>query len=557
MAAILTQVDNTGERRVVTYASRSLTDVERRYSQTEREALAVVWACEYLHIYIYGKPVTVYTDHNPLLSIYGNPASKPPARLERWALRLQPYQLTVKYMKGDSNPADYLSRNPSKYIQSSRQQQVAEEYVNYIVQTSSPKALPLQAVREAITDGNWHMMSQRPGINMNEFTLLQRVKDELTVCSEYDVILRGTRIVIPSKLQEHVVKLAHEGHQGVVKTKSLLREKVWFPGIDRMVENEVKSCAACLVSTPEFKREPLHMSPLPTAPWDEVSIDFAELPNKQYLLLITDDYSRYPIVEVVRSTAASVVIPQIDKVFSEFGIPSIVKSDNGPPFNGNDFCLFAKSLGFKHRKITPVWPRANGEVERLVRTVKKIVKTSQIEKKNFKQELNRFLRNYRATPHSTTRVPPATAIFARSMKIKIPEMATFMPDEDMVKRDREAKAKMKAHADNNRNVKPCPLKEGDMVLVKRNDSKRKSDTPYHEDPFKVVQKKGTMITAKAEEGRSITRNSSWFKRMPETKNPLELEENQKESEEETLPMKRYPERIRRAPDRLNYDHRIK
>ena len=169
----------------------------------------------------------------------------------------------------------------------------------------------------------------------------------------------------------------------------------------------------------------------------------------------------------MNSTEASVVIPKIDKVFSEFGIPSIVKSDNGPPFNGNDFHMFAKNLGFKHRKITPVWPKANGEVERLVRTVKKIMKTSCVEKKNFKQELNRFLRNYRATPHSTTRVPPATVFFARPMKTKLPEMAIFMPDEDMRNRDRVAKSKMKAYADNKKYVKPSLLQEGGTVKQKK------------------------------------------------------------------------------------------
>ena len=73
------------------------------------------------------------------------------------------------------------------------------------------------------------------------------------------------------------------------------------------------------------------MSPLPAAPWKELSVDFAELPNKEYLLLITDDYSRYPVVEIVKSTSATTVIPKLDKVFSEFGVPDIVRSDNGPP----------------------------------------------------------------------------------------------------------------------------------------------------------------------------------------------------------------------------------
>ena len=170
LAAILSQVDGkTGTHHIVTYASRSLSETEHRYSQTEREALAVVWACEHLHLYIYGKPVTIYTDHKPLVSIYGNPSSKPPARIERWAVQLQPYQLTVRYRKGEGNPADYLSRHPSKQpTTASREQKIAEEYVNYITVTSTPKALTvqeieeatkadatLQAVSKAIETGNW------------------------------------------------------------------------------------------------------------------------------------------------------------------------------------------------------------------------------------------------------------------------------------------------------------------------------------------------------------------------------------------------------------------
>ncbi|CAB4003078.1 Hypothetical predicted protein, partial [Paramuricea clavata] len=148
-AAILSQVDRkTGTHHIVTYASRSLSETEQRYRQAEREALAVVWACKHLHLYIYGKPVTIYNDHKPLVSIYGNPSSKPPARIQKWALRLQPYQLTVRYRKGEGNPADYLLLHPSKQpTTASREQKIAEEYVNYI--TSTPKALTDQEIEEA------------------------------------------------------------------------------------------------------------------------------------------------------------------------------------------------------------------------------------------------------------------------------------------------------------------------------------------------------------------------------------------------------------------------
>ena len=289
----------TGEKHVVAYASRSLSNTEQRYSQTEREALAVVWACEHFHLYVYGKPVEVYTDHKALVTIYENPKSKPPARIERWALRLQPYQLTVRYRKGEENPADYMSRHPSKQAQpASRQEKVAEEYISYIATTSTPKALKpdeiaaatardstLQAVIIAVRTGKWFAAAKHPNVDSAAYKALEQVKGELTICTSTQVILRGSRIVIPAELQRRVVDLAHEGHQGITKTKALLREKVWFPGINRLTENRVKTCLACQAATTSTKREPLQMSPLPDKAWQEVSIDFAELSTGATCLL--------------------------------------------------------------------------------------------------------------------------------------------------------------------------------------------------------------------------------------------------------------------------------
>ncbi|XP_020917201.1 uncharacterized protein LOC110254531 [Exaiptasia diaphana] len=153
---------------------------------------------------------------------------------------------------------------------------------------------------------------------------------------------------------EKSLTLAHEGHHGMVKTKKLLREKVWFHRMNIMVEAKVASCGACQVSTPSTTREPLKMSPLPASAWKEVIIDFKHLSAHEYLLVITDDYSRYPVVEVMKSTSAATVIPVIDKTFATFGITEIVRSDNGPPFSGKEFKEFAQTLGFIHRKVTPL-----------------------------------------------------------------------------------------------------------------------------------------------------------------------------------------------------------
>ena len=108
LGAVLVQEKN-GESCAVCYASRSLSQVERRYSQTEKEALALVWACERFHLYLYGLPqFDLVTDHEALKVIYSR-KSKPSARIERWVLRLQPYNHQVCYVPSRKNIADALS----------------------------------------------------------------------------------------------------------------------------------------------------------------------------------------------------------------------------------------------------------------------------------------------------------------------------------------------------------------------------------------------------------------------------------------------------------------
>ena len=132
---------------MVIYVSRTLADVETRYSQTDREALAIVWACEHFNRYLIGAPeFTVITDHKPLETIWQRP--RPPLRIERWVLRLQPYNMVIQYRPGANNPADYMSSHPARTgLIRSRHQQMADEYVNHVASIAIPIAMTIEEVK--------------------------------------------------------------------------------------------------------------------------------------------------------------------------------------------------------------------------------------------------------------------------------------------------------------------------------------------------------------------------------------------------------------------------
>ena len=131
--AVLTQVQE-GQERVIAYASRALTRVERRYSQTEREALGLVWGCERIHIYLYGMEFRLLTDHKPLETIYST-SSRNSARIERCVLRLEPYKLRVQYVPGKQNLADSFSQLVDMGGLSGNDE--AEEFIRFVANIST------------------------------------------------------------------------------------------------------------------------------------------------------------------------------------------------------------------------------------------------------------------------------------------------------------------------------------------------------------------------------------------------------------------------------------
>ena len=162
--------------------------------------------------------------------------------------------------------------------------------------------------------------------------------------------------MVPHSLRQRAVDIAHEANLGIQKTKALLREKVCFPQIHNVVKITIEKCITCQAVASPNPPEPLAMTQMPKSQLEVLNIDvYGPLPTGEYLLVVIDRYSRFPEVEIFSSTKASVVIPKLNRIFAVHGIPAIVRSINGPPFNGKDYSRYLQAWGVKVEWSTPKW----------------------------------------------------------------------------------------------------------------------------------------------------------------------------------------------------------
>lgn len=527
VAGILTQLDQQQTVSIVAFTSKALTEVETRYSQTEREALAVVYGCEHFYMYLQGSKFVVVTDHLPLLKLLGNPRAKTSMRIERWNLRLQTFNFMLTFQPGKLNPADYLSRHIAEKSTGNCLSPMTEAFVNMAVHNATPRALKIEEIRlatsqdKALTNvinclkkGRWVCDSAADEAHRELVKVCAKFPNELSMVD--GILLKEHRIILPREFENRALELAHEGHLGLVKTKQLLRGKVWFYRMDRKVEALIRSCIPCIANTPSNYTEPLQMTPLPGKPWQYLAMDFCgPFPNGDYILVIIDEHSRFPIAELVKTTSATNAINVMERIFSMFGLPQSIKSDNGPPFQSRELKEYFQNMGINHRRITPVWPRANGTAERFMRTIEKTIRAAHVNGQSWQKGIQMFLLNYRNSIHSTTGRTPSELLFGRELRTKIPMMAVPQKQHSKLVQmtDARAKSRMKEYSDLRRNARKHDLKVGDKVLVKQNKTNKLS-TFYNPQPYEVTSVKGTMVMAKNHH-HSVARNSSFFRRIEE------------------------------------------
>lgn len=369
--------------------------------------------------YVYGRKVSVRSDHKPLVSIMKKEFSKiPSSRLQRMRIRLLRYQIDLKYVPGKFlYVADLLSRYYDKDEQTSEIDDLNEVVVHSLniseskikeFQTETEIDPVLRELKSTVRTG-WPSDKKKVNELVKPYFKLQ---DDIFL--EDELLFLNSRIMVPKSLQRMVLDLLHQSHLGIEKTKSRARSLVYWPDINKDIERRVVDCETCQRYRHSNVKEPLMSHVVPQYPFQKIGLDIFEYGKGIYLAL-SDYYSRFLEIFVLRNKSAEEVKSKIKSCFSVHGIPKEIVADN-VPFNSFNFITFCKELDIKLTTSSPIYPQSNGFAEKAVNIAKGLVKKCADDK----QELWLSLLEYRNTPLKEIDASPAELLMSRKTRTLIP-----------------------------------------------------------------------------------------------------------------------------------------
>ena len=477
LGAVLYQKQD-GILRVIAYASRSVSKSESHYPAHKLEFLALKWAvCEKFHEYLYGsKTFEVYTDNNPLT--YVLTSAKLDACGQRWVAKLANYNFTIKYKCGLSNvEADALSRISWPDILADNEDLdidldcMETHVVNAILTGSRSKSSLIESVScsskiippELSLDSNssseidW-MKEQRADCNLiviikviesgqlqkrklqgkdsPEVKSLLRIRKSLRLVK--DILYRKSysdnsspkkvlwQLIVPKAHRSRALAGCHDdvGHQGRMRTLSLLRERFFWTGMQAEATQYVLKCTRCL-----RRKTPSHMAPLQpihvTQPLELVHMDYLSLePSKgniENVLVITDHFTRYALAYPSKTQTAQATARILwDNFICHYGFPEKFISDQGRNFESDLIKELCKIAGVQKLHTTPYHPQGNGQCERFNSTLCNMLGTlSEEEKSDWKSYLGCMTHAYNCTKHASTTYSPYYLMFGRHPRLPI------------------------------------------------------------------------------------------------------------------------------------------
>ena len=406
----------------VYFGSKALTDSQKGYVAIELEALAVSWAMEKFHHFLYATKFILETDQKPLETILTKSLNAATPQLQRLLIKTFAYDFTVKYIPGENNQlADCLSRLGCLQDKIKLPRLKVHQLTTRLSATSDKLQQIRQATQEddtmallkhTITHG-WPQMIQELPKELQEYWTF---REEMTV--EDGLILKATRIVIPPHMRESILHQLHEGHLGFTKCYNCAKQTVYWPNLRKELEDLVLNCQLCLKHstakrnpkpTPSFGQE------IPVVPWTKLASDIFHFQNDSYLLIV-DFTSRFPIVCKLKSMTAKHVASHFSQVFGEYGWPDTLLTDNGPCYASHEFKQLMADMSVNHITSSSHYPQSNGLAEKYVQIVKNLFTKAHEEGTDYQKGLM----IYQNTPLDDSLLSPMQILQGRAARSDLP-----------------------------------------------------------------------------------------------------------------------------------------
>lgn len=471
LGAILLQ-EHGGALRPIAFASRSLTPAERNYTVTEKECLAIVFALRKFDYYVDGVAFVIETDHMALTWL--RRLNEPSGRLARWALLLQRYDFTVRYRKGKNNAAaDALSRAPVQREVGKENDPQRTEGETTAADRERPKQTSVQGMsvnhveavvsagivfsrkelfeaqqkdpfcrkvfdglREPGGEATAHMGTagiavgaERSATAGNAVSALDSyLLDTDGVLLRYiateDETNEAFKVVIPRTLRAALLRYFHDtciaGHASGPKTYTKLCRFATWPGMKRDVIRYARSCHVCQSVKPRGGRPPGLMQPINSqTPWQIAACDvmgpYPTTPSRnRFLLVVTDHFSKWVELFPLRKLTAKVIVDKLMEVFTRFGFPEQLITDNASYFTAKVFVDSCAALGIKHKKTTTYHAQSN-PTERVNRNIKHMLVAFSERHKDWDTYLSEIGFALRTTVNRSTGYAPSSLNLGREL----------------------------------------------------------------------------------------------------------------------------------------------
>ena len=411
LGAILSQLNNIGEEKVIGYASRGLTDAEKNYSATELEACAILWAINFFKHYLYGHQFIIWSDHNPLQ--YMDNMKNKTSKVNRWRLELSEYSYIVKYKPGVKNTnADALSR---VVVPVKDEVKILEKRINVILSGES-NIVGLLEAQENDVELKVIRNSNRKGYLVQNGLL-------------YKVGSKRNRLAIPRSFVENCLRMCHNdmggGHLGFKKTWPKIRDRFFWKNMYADTYRWIKSCTICAKrKSPQVEKIGLNPINVAEYPFHMMGMDILgplkeTVNGNKYIIVFTDYLTRWPEAFAIKNREAKTIAKVfINEIVSRHSAPKILLSDQAKEFMSKLIQEISSYLTTNKIKTTAYHAQCNGLTERFNATLCQLLSNYvDINQTNWDDFIPVALFAYRSSVQETTLKTPFELLYNREPRL--------------------------------------------------------------------------------------------------------------------------------------------